>query len=560
MKPEVHVFVVWPFAMSARERILKDVAKRTEIIAQVEACWPVGVSPDAGYRRFYGANLPDAVGKVKRAGEGKFLIVIVRIASPRYDWRMTQRGLELVNLDMFEMKWQYREWVGGLHRVHGTNSVREARRDVMLLTGFSIDDWESGKALSDSINVLPGQNGWRDVSEMFSFLNEVHPYVILRNEERLHQNRLDPSHDIDVLAENAKECASALNVEGSKKSGTVRFVQIGGHRMKIDICDVNDGYFDEVWSRHLLGDRVLNDAVIIAAGSFKYGTQNLFMDYSLIVEIADEAKIPVFFSGMNIQPYSVTDWRCKYLKEHLNNPIVKMITTRDGQSGVDCLRNEYVTNKELAIDWVGDTGFFIKDCYAASRRSRDCVGINLIASKQFIAYGGNIKEEDVVSFYAGIISYLKEKEIPFECFTNGMPGDVKTHAKICNALGISENDVSLTIPQSDVEAVNLIASYKVVLGARLHACICAYAMDVPFVGFSWDKKILSFGKLTGTQSQFLVEDDFNAQNAIKKIMQSHDLVYDCHLREMLKQRAQNAINGFIASVKAGVKTDEKESP
>lgn len=259
MKPEVHVFVVWPFAMSARERILKDVAKRTEIIAQVEACWPVGVSPDAGYRRFYGANLPDAVGKVKRAGEGKFLIVIVRIASPRYDWRMTQRGLELVNLDMFEMKWQYREWVGGLHRVHGTNSVREARRDVMLLTGFSIDDWESGKALSDSINVLPGQNGWRDVSEMFSFLNEVHPYVILRNEERLHQNRLDPSHDIDVLAENAKECASALNVEGSKKSGTVRFVQIGGHRMKIDICDVNDGYFDEVWSRHLLGDRVLND-------------------------------------------------------------------------------------------------------------------------------------------------------------------------------------------------------------------------------------------------------------------------------------------------------------
>ncbi len=260
MSAEVHVFVVWPFAMSARERILADIAARAEIIAQIEAGWPDDITPEAGYRRFYGALLPDAVGKVKRAGAGKFLVVIVRIPSPRYDWRMTQRGLELVNLDMFEMKWLYREWVGGLHRVHGTNSVREARRDIMLLTGHSLADWESGRAVSESVNVLPGQKGWRDLREVFSFLNEVHPYAVMRNAEGLPE-AFTPSHDdVDMMVESAKECVSLLKAVKAKGGGAAYRVKIGGHDVKFDIREVTDGYYDESWARAMMSRRNVNDA------------------------------------------------------------------------------------------------------------------------------------------------------------------------------------------------------------------------------------------------------------------------------------------------------------
>ena len=122
MASELHLFAIWPFARSHEDRILADIAEHAQIVSTFVVDWPRRVSAECGYRRFYGPLLPDAVGKAKRAGRGKFRLVIVRIANPRYDWRLTQRGYELVNLDMFDMKWRYRGWVGGNHRVHNRSS------------------------------------------------------------------------------------------------------------------------------------------------------------------------------------------------------------------------------------------------------------------------------------------------------------------------------------------------------------------------------------------------------------------------------------------------------
>ena len=256
---EVQMFVLWEKARVAEKRILDDIATHAEIIASFEAQWPKGMSPQAAYNRFYGPLLPDAAEKASRSGAGAFVVVIVRFPSSRYDWRMTQRGLEYVNLDMFELKWKYREWVGGNNRVHGTLSEEECRRDVALLTGHAVDAWARGEVSPRDVRVLPGQEGWRDLPEFFRIFNEVHPYVVLRNADEL-PVAFDPVHgDIDLLVRNAPDCARCINARKKKGGAAAYAVCIAGHDVHVDIREIGDGYYDERWECGILRRRVLND-------------------------------------------------------------------------------------------------------------------------------------------------------------------------------------------------------------------------------------------------------------------------------------------------------------
>ena len=137
MPSEIHLIVLWEKARVQEARILADVVRHVDIVAQVELAWP-GAPVDC-YGRFYGAKLQEAEGKVAICGGGPFLLLVVRDRRPRYGWRETSRGGERVNLRLFAMKARYRAWTGGGHRVHTTNSPAETRRDIFLLTGRTLE-------------------------------------------------------------------------------------------------------------------------------------------------------------------------------------------------------------------------------------------------------------------------------------------------------------------------------------------------------------------------------------------------------------------------------------
>lgn len=255
---EIGLFVLWPAARREQNRIVEDVRKHAQIVAAYEADWPEGISAAAGYARFYGPLLPDAVGKVKRAGSGKFFVMIVRLPRARRELRMTQRGHESVNVAMYDMKWNYRRWSGGLHTVHGTLTPEETRRDLMMLTGHSAGEWLSGAASPENAEVLPGRNGWRDMRTLFGFLKETMAYVVMRNAEEL-PDRLDPEHgDVDILAADAKWCASLVNARKSPGGEAAYAVRVAGVDVHFDIREPGDGYYCEKWERDLLERRVLD--------------------------------------------------------------------------------------------------------------------------------------------------------------------------------------------------------------------------------------------------------------------------------------------------------------
>lgn len=262
---ETHLIVLWEYARADERRILDDISGRLDIIHTEVLSWPG--DPVACFGRFYGANLADANGKVSTCGGGPFRLIVVRDNSPVYGLRETSRGLERVNLTLFDLKMRYREWTGGGHKVHTTNSTVEFKRDILLLTGRSAADWENGRPTGD-LTVLPGINGWTSLRELLGFLDRLMPYVVLRNAESL-PDRFDPAlhGDIDLLVPDAAACASLL---GARKVFQEPYrvhyeVTVGGRPTRFDFRYVGDGYYDTRWQRRMLERRSASDGVNLLA-------------------------------------------------------------------------------------------------------------------------------------------------------------------------------------------------------------------------------------------------------------------------------------------------------
>lgn len=161
MARELQLFVLWPKARAAEERILSDLRRETQVLYVGELRFEGDMAQ--AYRRFYGPQLPDARRKVKGCGTGAFLLVIV--ADDRPDYRtilVNRRWPVFCNARMNALKQRYREWAGRHHRVHGTQSAFEFARDVLILTGHPASAWEAGVPAGEIRPVLP--TGWCAVS------------------------------------------------------------------------------------------------------------------------------------------------------------------------------------------------------------------------------------------------------------------------------------------------------------------------------------------------------------------------------------------------------------
>lgn len=163
---ELHLFVVWPKAKHAEDRIIRDLARETEIVWKGELRFPCGMA-DA-YRRFYGPALPDEKRKLKTCGKGAFTTVVVRDVRPEYgiadeNGRVPMR----CNVHMNALKLKYRKWAGKGHRVHGTLTTDEFARDVEMLTGRTADEWSAGVPSGTFAPKLP--EGWLAVSSLEPF-------------------------------------------------------------------------------------------------------------------------------------------------------------------------------------------------------------------------------------------------------------------------------------------------------------------------------------------------------------------------------------------------------
>lgn len=270
--PEYQLFILWERARYQQEHILADMREHFAIVKQYEICWtPEMVS--SNFTRFYGENLPSHSEKEQECGTGAFLLVVVRDENPRYEYRMTSHGRELVNAKMFDAKQRYRDWTGGGHKIHCSNSAAEFNHDITLLIGLNAEDFlrhiseqttTDGGIESLSQDVV-GANGWESLDQLLYVLNATVNYVVMRGEEWLRSDQPSTEHgDIDLLLTKRQSAIYILN--GTFYCNPQHphiLVSIAGKEYIFDLWEYGQGAYDPYWERNMLAHRVLKNGYYV---------------------------------------------------------------------------------------------------------------------------------------------------------------------------------------------------------------------------------------------------------------------------------------------------------
>ena len=287
------------------------------------------------------------------------------------------------------------------------------------------------------------------------------------------------------------------------------------------------------------------DAIVFAGGGFlKFRTQGLNYYVEQIMKIAKKNNIPVMMNGVGIEGYSETDIRCQRLKKAINQDCFKVITTRDD---IDTLKNNYIVNPNTKIAHVGDPALWVPECYNMKRNENpsNVVGINVIRGRVYQAYGNTLSEFELLNFYKKLVQGVEERGWDWVLFSNGVAADQKFGAMLLRALGCSDRTKILPTANNSVDFLEQIRSFKLVFGARLHACITSYALDVPVVGLIWSEKLRIFADVIGKKNSYFEESELNIDNILDAMEREMNSNYDKSIRDDLRARTKNYLEMFM---------------
>ena len=271
MKAELHAFIIWNRAYSKREEILKDIVNRFDIVDIYNVFW-TDKNFSRNMSRFYGQKLPKNSSKEKHCGKGPLTLIIVKVEESVYEKRLTTRGIETVNVKIFDAKTLYRKWTrkwtGTGHRIHATNTPAETAHDLTLLLGESYSRYENRIYKTWNGNEiewkqdLAGANGWKNLEQFFYVLNHTANYLVLRNFKNLPNEPYMAEHgDIDMLCDNLLETSYVANAKKvfNRKNRVYYNFCVGSQEIFLDLRYIGDDYYDKKWEEKLLRNKIMHN-------------------------------------------------------------------------------------------------------------------------------------------------------------------------------------------------------------------------------------------------------------------------------------------------------------
>lgn len=263
---ELHLFIIWEHGRYKENEILADIKAHFELVKCYDILWSK-TCVSSNFTRFYGTNLPPNSEKEKECGIGRFLLVVVYDHNPVYKVRSTSKGNAVVNVNMFDAKSKYRNWTGGGHKIHATNSYKETNHDLTLILGINVEDFVkkiSDTQVSGTEYVecdVAGAKGWESLLDLFYVLNNTINYVVLRGGNELLQNKFSDEHrDVDLLVDDYQNTKYLINgISCCSESRPHEKVTIGGYDYFLDLWPVQKYYFDPQWCQEMLDSKVFSD-------------------------------------------------------------------------------------------------------------------------------------------------------------------------------------------------------------------------------------------------------------------------------------------------------------
>lgn len=254
--PEHHLFIFWRWPADRADSLIDSIREKFEINSVQHVHWTADRIVD-NFQRFYAMISGHAYQKYAEAGALPFLFVLVTDPKPVYAYRVAGgSGYKYVNVNTFDLKQKLRHQRG--ISLHATNNQREFRRDYIYLTGDLASDikvvpWD--ERIGEMRGDIVAADGWKDLRQVFTVLNEAIDYVVLRNFAKLPDEHRHGIHgDIDLLVDDVdarNRGASILNKE--QRAHTV----VGDQKIYIDFRSIEDFYYDPEWCREILRTKIM---------------------------------------------------------------------------------------------------------------------------------------------------------------------------------------------------------------------------------------------------------------------------------------------------------------
>lgn len=292
------------------------------------------------------------------------------------------------------------------------------------------------------------------------------------------------------------------------------------------------------------------EKVILPIGMLKYSTQNFSYVFHLIISLCDSFRIPVLMSAMSPEKDNCKDWRFRQLVSAVNLPSVKMITTRDGQKGVDIIKSAYLS-RDIYCDYVGDPALWIPEVYNVSHEkeytSSPLIGINVVRKGIFSDYNKSYSDEELQNIYIELIQLIESKGWRWKLFCNGMKRDWYVVQQLASVLNVSQEKIA-DLPRNGKELVKIISQFDIIFGARLHACLTSVSLGIPVIGFIWDDKLKYFSETMGISHFFFQPQDMTADKIISRMEEALEYNFDYENRDKYKQKTKESIKTFLVSM------------
>lgn len=301
-----HLMIIWSNGLSLEKDILLDISRNFELLNVFQMHWEEELFFE-NLKRFYAHSQKDKTeaeydtilnAKIEHCGNNPFTVIVFEDNSPNLKERRTSNGSNIVNVNVFDRKADYRRRLGGGHKIHASDNFFETNKDVSLLFGCDIDELKikyptHTEKIQLHQNVV-GVPRWSGFEQLFFILNNSIEYVVLRNFENLPQNHQVETHgDVDLLVEDInyiKYLTGATSVFPDDSHRVHFTLEFENDQIPFDFRYLGDNYYDIKWQMNILKNRVIHNNCFYVPDEINHFYALLYHAYIQKRKIASDYK------------------------------------------------------------------------------------------------------------------------------------------------------------------------------------------------------------------------------------------------------------------------------
>ena len=290
---------------------------------------------------------------------------------------------------------------------------------------------------------------------------------------------------------------------------------------------------------------------------FNYTYQKFYERTALFIDICQELNVPVIISAVGIEYFDETNPKCLRIKNAINQPVVKMVTTRDDYESLKKMKER----EDLLIAPVADPAVFSKEVFCdfiaesedafvegsakeknAAQKKR--IGLFVLRAHGFKDNGYDFDYKKAVELWKGVTNAFEKKGYEVSLLTSGHFGDEAFLDRMIRNHGLDKKKCIFNIntPEDVVEAVS---NFDGVVSCRLNPSIISYSLGVPTVGLEWNMKVRGFYESIGYENRVIAAKDLSVDvvvDALEKAMEEgvkEDLDFRMSVYRTLFESIQN---------------------